>query len=176
MSEIALASLNTFGITSPKDNFVTPSEQLITLNYDQLQNLIKDAVQEAIQPLQNRIESLETTMNSLQEDLGALTTTEEQDINRLSLDIAYDRQRIARLEQSPIKPLKGEKSLARIAKIDEILKVKGSTTLKELERVLKIRPQEMSRLVARLDMRRYDIFLRDGDEREKVLRLKVQIR
>jgi len=73
-------------------------------------------------------------------------------------------------------PPKGAKTKARITKIDEILKVRGSTALKELEHILKIRPQEMSRIVARLDKRRYEIFIRDGDERERVLKLKAQIR
>jgi DNA-binding Lrp family transcriptional regulator len=73
-------------------------------------------------------------------------------------------------------PPRGAKTIARIAKIDEILKARGSTSLKELGRVLDIRPQEMSRLVARLDKRRYEIFPRAGKKSEKVLRLRTQIR
>jgi hypothetical protein len=34
----------------------------------------------------------------------------------------------------------------------------------------------MTRLLGKLDMRRYDLHSRPGDEREKVLRLKAQIR
>jgi hypothetical protein len=48
--------------------------------------------------------------------------------------------------------------------------------LKQLERILQICPKEMNRLLAKLDMRRYELHSRPGDAREKVLRLKVQIR
>ena len=58
MSEIANASINTFG-KSPKADFVLLSEQLITLTIGQLQDIIIQAVEKAIQPLQDRIESLE---------------------------------------------------------------------------------------------------------------------
>jgi hypothetical protein len=52
---LAIASINTFGI-SPKAEYVPPSEEpIFVLTSVQLQNLIK----EAIQPLQDRIESLE---------------------------------------------------------------------------------------------------------------------
>ena len=70
----------------------------------------------------------------------------------------------------------GTKTIARIAKIDEILKSRGPTTLKELERTLGIDRATMTRLLGKLDMRRYDLHSRPGDEREKVLRLKAQIR
>jgi hypothetical protein len=80
--------------------------------------------------------------------------------------------RIVQIIQKPKAPPQGSKTIARIAKIDEILKARGATTLKELERILKIRPQEMSRLLRRLDKRRYEIFLRDGSKQEKVMRLK----
>jgi hypothetical protein len=59
MTEVAAANINTFG-PSPKADFVSPSEQLITLTYGQL----VQAIQEAIQPLQDRIESLEDTLAS----------------------------------------------------------------------------------------------------------------
>ena len=60
MSEIASASLNTFG-HSPKADFVPPSEQLITLSYGQLQDLIINAVQMAVQPVQDEISQLQAT-------------------------------------------------------------------------------------------------------------------
>jgi DNA-binding MarR family transcriptional regulator len=72
-------------------------------------------------------------------------------------------------------PPRGEKTIARIAKIDEVLKSRGPTTLKELERILGIDRATMTRLLRKLDMRRYELHSRLGDDREKVLRLKVQI-
>jgi hypothetical protein len=169
---LALASLNTFGI-SPKADIVSPSEEAVfILTSDRLQNLIK----EAIQPLQDRIGSLEARDRATQDEkIATLESTQEQDTNRICVDIAHDRQRLTKLEQKPSTPT-GAKTLARITKIDEILKARGSTTLQELERILKISPKEMNRLLAKLDMRRYEVHARPGDDREKVLRLKVQIR
>jgi len=85
-------------------------------------------------------------------------------------------QLIKQLRESGRKPSIGTKTIARIAKIDEILKSRGPTTLKELERILGIDRATMTRLLGKLDMRRYDLHSRPGDEREKVLRLKAQIR
>ena len=181
MSEIASAKINSFG-KSPKADFVSPSEQLITLTIGQLQDLITQAVEKAIQPLQDEVESFRATVTRQDEKIVALESTQEHDVNRICLDICQDRQRLTRLESrpstapTPIVPLKGEKTIARVAKIDEVLKSRGPTTLKELEHILKISPKEMNRLLAKLDMRRFELHSRPGDDREKVLRLKVQIR
>jgi hypothetical protein len=82
---LALASLNTFGI-SPKADFVSPSEESVfILTSDQLQDLIK----EAIQPLQDEISDLKATVANLQEDITALEATqahqEENDLIQLRL-------------------------------------------------------------------------------------------
>lgn len=65
----------------------------------------------------------------------------------------------------------GKKSKARVEQLKEILKG-GSKTYKELERILKISPKEMNRLVSMLDTRSYEVFFRAGDNRQKVLRLR----
>jgi len=59
MTEVASASINTFG-PSPKA-IESPSEQLITLTYGQLQGLIEAA----IQPLQAEIAQLRGKLASL---------------------------------------------------------------------------------------------------------------
>jgi hypothetical protein len=70
---LALASLNTFGI-SPKADFVPPSEESVfILTSGQLQDIIK----EAIQPLQDEISDLKATVAHLQKDLTALEATQE---------------------------------------------------------------------------------------------------
>lgn len=66
---------------------------------------------------------------------------------------------------------KGKKSIARIEQLTEILKG-GPRTYGELGRLLKVSPKEMNRLVSMLDTRRYEIFFRAGDNRQKVLRLR----
>jgi hypothetical protein len=166
---------NTFPVSPSRD-------QLITLTIGQLQDLITQAVEKAIQPLQDEVESFRATVAHQDEKIAALESTQEHDVNRICLDICQDRQRLAKLESrpstapAPIVPPKGEKTIVRIAKIDEVLKSRGPSTLKELERILKISPKEMNRLLAKLDMRRFELHSRPGDDREKVLRLKVQIR
>jgi|APFre7841882654_1041346.scaffolds.fasta_scaffold01683_12 hypothetical protein len=115
------------------------------------------------------------------EKIAALGATELQNTKPSRHDISDAFTAIGELNRrtarsSPTRPPKGAKTIARITKIDEILKGRGPTTLKELEMFLNIRPQEMGRIIARLDRRRYEILFRDGNKRDKVLRLKVQIR
>ena len=110
MSEIASASINTFG-PSPKADFESPSEEAVfILNSCQLQEIISQAVQKAIEPLQDRIKDLEKIVAAQGEQIATLTSTQEQDVNRICLDIAYDRQRLARLEKVEPQPLQRDRS------------------------------------------------------------------
>lgn len=118
MSEIALAKINSFGI-SPKADFVSPSEEAVfILNSGQLSALITKAIEKAIQPLQDRVKDLEKIVAAQGELIATLETTAEHDVNRICLDIAFDRQRLARLEKVEPQPLqkdRGEILLALIA-------------------------------------------------------------
>jgi predicted HTH transcriptional regulator len=125
-----------------------------------------------LQPLQDHISSLETIIALQGERIAALEATASHHEENLLIQL----QLIKQLRESGRKPSIGTKTIARIAKIDEILKSRGPTTLKELERTLGIDRATMTRLLGKLDMRRYDLHSRPGDEREKVLRLKAQIR
>ena len=126
----------------------------------------------SLQPLQDRISSLESIIALQGERIAALEATASHHEENLLIQL----QLIKQLRESGRKPSVGTKTIARIAKIDEILKSRGPTTLKELERTLGIDRATMTRLLGKLDMRRYDLHSRPGDEREKVLRLKAQIR
>lgn len=95
-------SISTFPVSPSRD-------QLITLTYGQLQDLITQAVAGAIQGLQDRVESLEATVAGQGEKIAALETTQEQDINRICLDIAFDRQRLAALEKVEPQPLQKDR-------------------------------------------------------------------
>ena len=79
MSEIALASINTFGRQLPKADFVPPSEQLITLTYGQLQDLIRNAVKDAILPLQDEVSEIKVTLTSQGDKIVALGVMEAED-------------------------------------------------------------------------------------------------
>jgi hypothetical protein len=94
MIEIATA-INNFASQATQIDFVPPSEESVfVLTSGQLQGIIK----EAIQPLQDRIESLEARIIAQDEKIASLESTQEQDTTRICVDIAHDRQRIAKLE------------------------------------------------------------------------------
>jgi hypothetical protein len=125
MSDVASARINSFG-PSPKVGFVSPSDQLITLTYAQLQDLIKRAIDQAIQPLQDEIAQLRATVDaqgeeiaSLRSTVASLETLQEQDTTRICLDIAYDRRRLTALEHPAKEP--GKTELSRAEKIEKYL-------------------------------------------------------
>jgi uncharacterized membrane protein len=147
MSEIASASINTFGI-SPKADFVPTSEQLITLTFSQLQDLVIRAVEKALQPLQDEIESLKVTLASQNEKIAALETTEEHDVSRLALDIAYDRQRLAKLEKIEPQPLQKDRSDILRA----LLAANGGKMLaKDARQKMRLSEQLFSMLIASME-------------------------
>lgn len=134
--------------------------------------LLAEPIEAAPQSLQDRISYLEGIIVQLKEENAAMAATQAHLIENQEIQLKLIKQ----LRERAMKPANGTKTIARIAKIDEILKSRGPTTLKELERILGIDRATMTRLLGKLDMRRYDLHARPGDEREKVLRLKAQIR
>jgi hypothetical protein len=92
-------------------DFVQSSEQLITLTYGQLQELIVLAVQKAIQPLQDKIAQLQEGREKDREEVAALRlklasleNLQETEITRVCVDIAHDRRRLAALEKAEPQP------------------------------------------------------------------------
>ena len=65
MNNVALARINTFG-PSPKADSVPPSDKLIVLSYAQLQELIKGAIDQAIQPLRDEVAQLREELASIE--------------------------------------------------------------------------------------------------------------
>jgi len=93
MSEIAVAKINSFAPLAAQTNIVQPSEESVfVLTSSQLQEIIRQATAPILQELQ------------------ALRTSQEADIERLALDIAHDRQRLARLEKIEPQPLQKDRS------------------------------------------------------------------
>jgi len=100
MKEIDSTAINSFvsHIQSP----VSPSES-VTVPIQALQDLIG-----AIHSLKDEVASLQDGIAQARQEMAALTarvasleSLQEQDISRVCLDIAQDRQRIARLEKPP---------------------------------------------------------------------------
>jgi len=115
MEVVDTTQINSF-LPEQRADFVSPSESAFVLTSSQLSDLITRAVEKAIQPLQDRISSMEDRTASLEEEnaamrlkLASLESTQEQDISRLALDIAYDRQRISRLERVEPQPLQKDR-------------------------------------------------------------------
>ena len=108
ITNVASASLNSFGSKPPEAGFESPlEEQLITLTYGQLRDLITQAVEKAIQPLRDRIEYLESTVASQDEEIAAL----KADIKLDSQDIRDLYQHVDALiskppERAPPEPFK----------------------------------------------------------------------
>jgi len=108
--------------------------------------------------------------------LRAEVATLQKENITLSENQVIQLQLIKQLQGASGKGLQGEKTAARITKIDEVLKSRGPTTLKQLEHILGIDRATMTRLLGKLDKRSYELHARPGDAREKVLRLKAKIR
>jgi len=129
MIEVATANINSFA--SGRADFVQPSDQLITLTYGQLQDLIQEAIERATTPLESRIESLERKVGSGEGGEDAPDSHKRQDnLLQIVLDLranmalkgelevlqeitarerAYDRQRIAKLERVEPQPLQKDR-------------------------------------------------------------------
>jgi len=164
MVEVA-AAINSFASNEMQIDIVPPSEESVfILTADQLQDLIK----EVVQPLQNEIKYLKATVARQNEKITALEFIVEQDISRLALDIAYDRQRLAKLERIEPQPMqkdRGEILRALIAAYG------GKILAKDARLKMRLSKQLFSMLVA--SMSDYiEIKPLHSDKRKKVLILK----
>jgi hypothetical protein len=111
VSEIASARINSFALIAAQTDFpVSPSEEAVfILNSGQLSSIITKAIEKAIEPLQDHLKDLEKIVAAQGEQIATLTATQEQDVNRICLDIAYDRQRLARLEKVEPQPMQRDR-------------------------------------------------------------------
>ncbi len=178
MTKVANTGINTFG-PSPKTDSVSPSEQLITLTYSQLQGLIVQAVQESIQPLQDEISQLREEIDQNHQEIAALRlkmasleTLQEQDTNRICLDIAYDRRRLTALEHPAKEPGKTETS--RAEKIEKYLQGRPDhrATFETLKGCLQIDNVLLNQAIKTLMDRhpgQYRIGKSPGDKRKRTL-------
>jgi hypothetical protein len=98
------SSINAFSQVSPSEQ-----EQVIVISISQLSDLITQAVEKAIQALQDEVESFRAIITRQDEKIAALESTQEQDVDRICLDVAYDRQRLARLERIEPQPMQKDR-------------------------------------------------------------------
>jgi hypothetical protein len=174
MEVVDTAQIKTFASQAMQTDFpVSSSEEAVfILNSGQLSALITKAIEKAIQPLQDRIGDLEKIVAAQDEKIAALVSTQEQDVNRICLDIAYDRQRLARLEM-PIKE-PGKTEISRAEKIERYLSSRPDhratfETLKGHLGVDKFRLNEAVKTLMAFHPGEYGIIRTPGDKRKKTL-------
>jgi len=157
-----------------------PASQLVTLTYEQLQGLITSAVEKAIQPLQDEVTTLRATIAQQEEVIASLRATvtsveslQEQDTTRICLDIAYDRQRIAKLEHPVKEP--GKTEISRAEKIERYLAARPDhkatfETLKGYLGVDNVRLNDAIKTLMSTSKQTYAIQkAKTGDKRKKIL-------
>ena len=136
-------AINSFASTATRTDFVSPSEEAVfVLTSGQLQEIIIRATAPILQELQ------------------ALRASQEADIERLALDIALDRQRLAKLERVEPQPLQkdrgeilraliaanGGKMLAKDARQKmHLIKPRFSELLATMKDDIEIRPYHLKK-------------------------------
>ena len=119
----------------------------------------------------DRIEALETENRRLKARILEIEDYQD-DHNRAINENAAALNKIWQGSRARIS--KGSKTKERIEKLDKILKDQGARTLGQIEKDLGISPQEMSRLISKLDKRRYKLFTREGNGK-KVIKIRAKI-
>jgi len=169
MSEIALAKINTFGI-SPKADIVPQSEEpVFVLTASQLSALITSAVEKAIQPLQDEIAQLRATVDRQDEKIAALQATQDThaDNQLIQLRLINDLREAAKKEP-------GKTEVSRAEKIEKYLASRPDhkatfETLKGHIGINKVRLNEAIKVLMDSSPGRYSITRTPGDKRKRIL-------
>lgn len=161
MDNVASARINNFG-PSLKAGVTPEEESVFVLTGSQLQEIIS----RTIQPLQEE-------MTALRSRLIKLESLQEQDTTRICLDIAYDRQRLAKLEKSEPGPTDEE----RIEMLQGYLRDKKTAGLRpdasftEARTYLEVSRSQFSKLVGKLDPRDFVVFPHPLNYKSKMIGL-----
>jgi len=157
-----------------------------------LQAILKGlkSLNQEIKDLKDRVESLEALEEIYHgpapqpEDIPLLRKTWEtrrEVLASLPSRVAAIEDDLSTLEKNVHKDAPkapGKKTVARIEKLKEILKLHGgSRTFKQLQDEMELNPSQFSQMVSKLDKRVFETFSRPGGKRgEKILKLKVRIK
>lgn len=123
-----------------------------------------------IQELRSEVAQLREDNQDLREKITALESLQLQDIDRVCLDIAQDRQRISRLEYKEPQPLQKDRS--------EILRAllvanNGKLLAKDARQKMHLKKNQFSELLSRCDfviLKPYHL-----DNRKKIIILKSEL-
>lgn len=157
-SALALPSVNNF----PSPNITDFSLEL-------------EALRSEITQLRDDRERDQQEIEDLKEKIKSLEQQQDRDFDRFVDKINEHSAAINTIWKASktTTPPKGEKTEARIKKLKETLKARRSgITFKEAEKLLGIKPNQMTKLVSQLDKRSFEVFPRAGNKREMVIRLK----
>jgi hypothetical protein len=175
MSKIANASINSFASQTMQANVPQAEEPVFILTSHQLQDLITQAVTEAIQPLQDEVSQLRVTVARQDEKIAALQATQDTHadnsliqlrlINTLREDVHKDSG-----------PSAGE--LERVAKIEKLCTDAPGhmISLPELRGRLGLDKAVLSRLMKRVDHDRFYLRQSKTDKRIRYLCLRPEVR
>ncbi len=106
MIEGSLSYLNISAPAEQKVNVQPSEEPVFILNSSQLEAII----QKATESLKTEVSQLQAIVSNLEGQISALVSIEFQDVERLALDIAHDRQRLTKLEKVEPQPLQQDRS------------------------------------------------------------------
>lgn len=131
-----------------------PEDHVVVVPVDDLQSLLQE-----VQQLKDKVKALEAR--------------QDQDFERLAIDIAHDRRRLAKLEHPPEEP--GKTVLSRAGKIEKYLLSRPDhkatfETLKGHLQVDNVRLNEAIKTLMATSDRSYSIQKdRTGDKRKRIL-------
>jgi regulator of replication initiation timing len=181
MIEIAEASINSFA--SIEKAKAQPFDQLVTLTYSQLQDLITKAMEMSTEPLKAEIDNLmnqaahlETETQVLKSRLQGFSDIQDNHSERIN-EHAGAINMLWQTIKTPPSP-RGRKTMARIEDLKRILKARGgSQTFEALQDALDLTPSQFSKLISQLDKRSFEVNRRPGSKKgEKVLNLRSRIK
>jgi chromosome segregation ATPase len=173
MTKLADASINSFGI-APKAGF---ESSYVTVPAAFLEELIgaTQSLKDEVAALREERDQDRQEMTALRASVASLETLQESEISRLAVDIAYDRQRLARLEKSQEEPTATESE--RIERIEKLCTdaPKHEISLSEIRGRLGIDKAVLSRLLKRIDGDRFYLRKSTLDKRIRYLCLRPEI-
>lgn len=169
MTKLALASINSFGPSTKADFTVSPSEQLITLTIDQLRELITQAVQKAIQPLQEEITSLRTDRDQDRAEFERFKATHKQFAVQTTndLDALFEANLAAKAKFQPLQKDRADILRALLAANN------GKMLAKDARNKMHLRKDLFSQLLKTCDF--IEIKPLHSDKRKMVIILKSEL-
>jgi hypothetical protein len=159
MDKVAIARINTFGI-SPKADFGPSSEEAVfVLTSGQLSALITQAVEKAIQPLQDEVMQLRATVDRQDEKIAAMEAriALQEDNGLIQLRLINDLREAAKKEAQPMQKdrsdilrallaANGGKMLAKDARQKmHLIKPRFSELLATMKDDIEIRPYHLKK-------------------------------